>query len=414
VCSRRFRWQADPPAYTKCSHVFCTPCIQQWMRRNSEEGGGCRCPTCNANLPAAALGTLKGACPLGYRVLSKVRCACPLREQGCTWTGDFSEVSAHLTNSDSHVRGATGGITGADVPAAAAAAAASESDAGTGQRLPPLKRNISATTEGGGGEPMETSPRSSPSSSPGAASRGGGTGAGSTRATAEALKEQGNTLFEQRQYSDAVKLYSKAIALQPGIATYYTNRAAAWMRCGAYTEAVGDCGAAIRIDPSFVKAYVRQSKALVEQGKFAEAEAALTAGRETIGKALYTDTGERVDIVARHSDAEEAYYTIRLPDGREKQTEATRLQLPKGSSALEEEHAVVSQLNALATAADAAYSSEDFGKSRQIYATLLQHTGAKSVVLAAARAEVALGTVDQVSKRKKKKKTTHPFSFKHT
>ena len=79
---------------------------------------GCRCPTCNANLPAAALGTLKGACPLGYRVLSKVRCACPLREQGCTWTGDFSEVSAHLTNSDSHVRGATGGITGADVPAA--------------------------------------------------------------------------------------------------------------------------------------------------------------------------------------------------------------------------------------------------------------------------------------------------------
>ena len=117
-----------------------------------------------------------------------------------------------------------------------------------------------------------------------------------------------------------------------------------------------------------------------------------------------------MDIVARHSDAEEAYYTIRLPDGREKQTEATRLQLPKGSSALEEEHAVVSQLNALATAADAAYSSEDFGKSRQIYATLLQHTGAKSVVLAAARAEVALGTVDQVSKRKKEEEN-HPPLF---
>lgn len=167
------------------------------------------------------------------------------------------------------------------------------------------------------------------------------------------------------------------------------------MRCGAYTEAVSDCETAIRIDSTFVKAYVRQSKALVEQGKFAEAETALTVGREAVGKAVYIDTGEHVDLVARHQDAEEAYYTIRLPDGREKQTEAARLQLPKGSKALEEEHVKVSQLNALATAANAAYDSEDFGKSRQLYAMLLQHTGAKSVVLSAARAEVALGTVDQ-------------------
>ena len=194
--------QADPPAYTKCSHVFCAPCIQQWMQRNSEEGGGCRCPTCNANLPAAALGTLKGACPLGWRVLSKIRCACPLREQGCTWTGDFSEVSAHLTNSDSHVRGGTGGYTGG-------AAAAPDDNSAQGQAT--LKRSLSAT-EPIDGQPAQVSPRQP------------ATGNGSTRATAEALKEQGNTLFEQRQYSDAVKLYSKAIALQPGIATYYTNR----------------------------------------------------------------------------------------------------------------------------------------------------------------------------------------------
>lgn len=167
------------------------------------------------------------------------------------------------------------------------------------------------------------------------------------------------------------------------------------MRCGAYREAANDCEAAIRIDSKFVKAYVRQSKALVEQGKFAEAEEALTAGREAVGKAVYVETGESVDVVARHQDAEEAYYTVRFPDGKEKQTEAARLQLPKGSSALEEEHAMVAQLNALATAAEAAYDAEDFGKSRQLYTRLLQHTGAKPVLLAAARAEVALGTVDQ-------------------
>ena len=44
-------------------------------------------------------------------------------------------------------------------------------------------------------------------------------------------------------------------------------------------------------------------------------------------------------------DAEEEYFTIRLPDGREKQTEAARLRLPKGSRALEEELALVSQVH---------------------------------------------------------------------
>ena len=84
-------------------------------------------------------------------------------------------------------------------------------DDSSAERQATLKRSLSAT-EASDGQPAQVSPRQPP------------TGGGSTRSTAEALKEQGNTLFEQRQYSDAVKLYSKAIALQPGIATYYTNR----------------------------------------------------------------------------------------------------------------------------------------------------------------------------------------------
>ena len=65
---------------------------------------------------------------------------------------------------------------------------------------------------------------------------------------------------------------------------------------------------------------------------------------------MYVETGEPVEIVARHQDAEEEYFTIRLPDGREKQTEAARLRLPKGSRALEEELALVSQVRPTTTA----------------------------------------------------------------
>ena len=51
---------------------------------------------------------------------------------------------------------------------------------------------------------------------------------------------------------------------------------------------------------------------------------------------------------------------------------------------------MASQLHALGTAAEAAVASEDFGKARALYSQLLQHTQAKPLVLAAARAEVSL------------------------
>ena len=45
-------------------------------------------------------------------------------------------------------------------------------------------------------------------------------------------------------------------------------------------------------------------------------------------------------------------------------------------------------MHALGTAAEAAVASEDFGKARALYSQLLQHTQAKPLVLAAARAAV--------------------------
>jgi hypothetical protein len=44
-------------------------------------------------------------CSLCRLHLGRVKCRCPLHTSGCSWTGDFSEVSAHLTNSQSHLAG---------------------------------------------------------------------------------------------------------------------------------------------------------------------------------------------------------------------------------------------------------------------------------------------------------------------
>jgi hypothetical protein len=46
---------------------------------------------------------------------------------------------------------------------------------------------------------------------------------------------QGNSAFKRRQWSKAVQFYSEAISLSDTNATYYCNRAAAYLELGRYT-----------------------------------------------------------------------------------------------------------------------------------------------------------------------------------
>jgi len=123
---------------------------------------------------------------------------CPLHDStSCGWRGDLSEVSAHLTNSESHLKG---------------------------QDYAPSNATQNA----------------------------------------EALKNQGNAKFQSHAYREAIQLYSKAISAAPGVASYYGNRAAAWLMVGAAQECAEDCKRAIQLDSGYVKGYVRLAKALVE------------------------------------------------------------------------------------------------------------------------------------------------------
>lgn len=77
----------------------------------------------------------------------------------------------------------------------------------------------------------------------------------------ELLKEKGNAAFKGRQWNKAVSYYSEAIKLNEMNATYYCNRAAAYLELGCFREAVEDCSKAISLDKKNVKAYLRRGTA---------------------------------------------------------------------------------------------------------------------------------------------------------
>ena len=74
----------------------------------------------------------------------------------------------------------------------------------------------------------------------------------------------------------AVAAYSEALALEPMIAPWYGNRAAANMMLEHFDEAIVDCEKAVELDPEYIKGYMRMSTALLSQGRFNEASSTVT------------------------------------------------------------------------------------------------------------------------------------------
>ncbi|KAJ0960964.1 hypothetical protein J5N97_001068 [Dioscorea zingiberensis] len=77
----------------------------------------------------------------------------------------------------------------------------------------------------------------------------------------ELLKEKGNAAFKGRQWNKAANFYSEAIKLNDTSATYYSNRAAAYLELGCFQQAEADCSRAISLDKKNVKAYLRRGTA---------------------------------------------------------------------------------------------------------------------------------------------------------
>jgi stress-induced-phosphoprotein 1 len=94
---------------------------------------------------------------------------------------------------------------------------------------------------------------------------------------AEKAREEGNVAFKSGQFADAVKHYTEAIKRLPSDPRGYNNRAAAYNKLAALPEALKDADEAIKIDPAFIKAYLRKATVLTGMKEHSKAMEALQA-----------------------------------------------------------------------------------------------------------------------------------------
>nr|XP_010912050.1 small glutamine-rich tetratricopeptide repeat-containing protein [Elaeis guineensis] len=88
---------------------------------------------------------------------------------------------------------------------------------------------------------------------------------------AEAFKSKGNQSMQMKLYSEAIELYTCAIAVCEKNAVYYCNRAAAYTQIHRYDEAIEDCLKSSEIDPNYSKAYSRLGSAYFAKGNYNDA-----------------------------------------------------------------------------------------------------------------------------------------------
>ncbi|KAJ3251114.1 DnaJ sub C member 7 [Boothiomyces macroporosus] len=101
---------------------------------------------------------------------------------------------------------------------------------------------------------------------------------------AEKYKDEANEFFKAQKYPEAIDLYSKAIEINPSVATFYSNRAAAYLNTGEFKKALNDCQQAISLDPTMVKAYFRAVKSNIHLGNLDEAAYQLSLAEKLPGK----------------------------------------------------------------------------------------------------------------------------------
>ncbi|KAM0016287.1 putative amidase [Helianthus debilis subsp. tardiflorus] len=84
-------------------------------------------------------------------------------------------------------------------------------------------------------------------------------------------KEKGNAAYKGKQWQKAINYYTEAVKLDEINATFYCNRAAAYLELGSFQEAEEDCTKAISLDKKNVKAYLRRGTARESVHRYKEA-----------------------------------------------------------------------------------------------------------------------------------------------
>uniref|UniRef100_A0A8C4NG68 Translocase of outer mitochondrial membrane 70 homolog A (S. cerevisiae) n=1 Tax=Eptatretus burgeri TaxID=7764 RepID=A0A8C4NG68_EPTBU len=98
----------------------------------------------------------------------------------------------------------------------------------------------------------------------------------------QVAKNSGNDLFRAEKYTEAVECYTQALALcpsdrSPELATCFQNRAAAQEKLGKWEAVLHDCSRAVDLNPKYVKALARRTRANEQLGNKTAALEDITA-----------------------------------------------------------------------------------------------------------------------------------------
>ena len=89
----------------------------------------------------------------------------------------------------------------------------------------------------------------------------------SVHETVSAHLDHGRACLDKGKYDDAIADYDKVIALNPNIATAYTNRGVAYRKKGEVDRAIADYDKAIALDPEDAAAYFNRGLAHESKGE---------------------------------------------------------------------------------------------------------------------------------------------------
>lgn len=96
--------------------------------------------------------------------------------------------------------------------------------------------------------------------------------------SAEEFKQQGNRLFLQKQYPEAIDMFTQAINLDSNNHILYSNRSACYASLKDYKKALEDGEKTVSLQPNWAKGYGRKAAALFGLGRLPEAEKAYETG----------------------------------------------------------------------------------------------------------------------------------------
>jgi len=107
------------------------------------------------------------------------------------------------------------------------------------------------------------------------------------------LKEQGTEAFKKKDYDQAVKMYSDAIAISKCDHVLYSNRSAAFAEGKKYKEALHDAQKCVELKPGFAKGYGRVALAQYNLNKLMDAKKSYQEGLKHDSQNQVLKTGLR-------------------------------------------------------------------------------------------------------------------------